>query len=361
MLDIPKRISLSTQAAATIRKGIEEGSWKGSLPSERRLCELLKVSRPTVRTALHLLSKEGLIETKQGQRSHIVTRVRRAPKAVNRLIAIITNEPISHMSIVAHHGISELRAHLAEQGFATMIFICQGRSESVRRRKLETFLLQTRVVCCLLHSGSRELQQWFAAHSIPALLLGSCYASVRLPSLDVDYRSVCRHAAGVFLAKGHKRLALIVPDSELAGDLDSEAGFLEAVAQSSQSDELHTVVVRHNGTAKNIGAKLDTLFGSSRAPTALLVAKPQDVFIVIIYLLKRGLTVPNKISLIARDPDSLFGKVDPPVSHYRFDLDGYNHRLTRLMVQMVNQGYLPPESNMVFPRFFAGGTVKNIA
>ena len=52
MLEIPRRISLSSQIAAAIRKGIEDGIWEGSLPGERRLCELFQASRPTIHAAL---------------------------------------------------------------------------------------------------------------------------------------------------------------------------------------------------------------------------------------------------------------------------------------------------------------------
>ncbi len=46
-----------------IRSGIHDGTWKPGdvLPKEMELCEMFNVSRPTVRTALANLVKEGLI------------------------------------------------------------------------------------------------------------------------------------------------------------------------------------------------------------------------------------------------------------------------------------------------------------
>lgn len=46
-----------------IRSGIQEGRWKPGdiLPKELELCEMFHVSRPTVRTALANLAREGLI------------------------------------------------------------------------------------------------------------------------------------------------------------------------------------------------------------------------------------------------------------------------------------------------------------
>lgn len=119
-------------------------------------------------------------------------------------------------------------------------------------------------------------------------------------------------------------------------------------------------IVRHNGSAQNISAKLDALFNSAHAPTALLVAKPQHVFIVLIYLLKRGLTVPDTVSFIARDHDHMFETVSPPIAHYNLKEDTFAHRLSRLMLQMVSQGNLESEPSLIFPKYFSGGTVKQL-
>mgnify|MGYP000591138481 CR=1 FL=1 len=357
LFDIPKRFSLSAQTVVAIRKAIKKGTWEEFLPSERRLCELFQVSRPTIRTALHLLAKEGLIEIKQGRRN----RLRANPPAPSglrsRVVGLVTHEPVTHMSLTKYQSISETRTLLAEHGFSTEMLVCPPRSARVQRWKLEEFVRQNRVVCCVLLSVSIDLQKWFSEHSVPAMVVGSCHPQIRLPSLDVDYRSVCRHAAGVFLGKGHRTIALIVPDSGVAGDLASEQGFTDAVEHRPLYDT-RALIVRHNGTAKNIGMKLDALFNCSTAPTALLIAKPQYVFIVILYLLKRGLTVPNTVSIISRDYDHIFTTVLPPIAHYGYANETFARRLSRLVLQMVSQGHLKPEPILIFPKFFPGSTIK---
>ncbi|MBP8255748.1 MAG: GntR family transcriptional regulator [Opitutaceae bacterium] len=358
--NLPLRVSLSVRAANAIRQAITDNTWKEYLPSERRLCEIFRVSRPTIRTALHLLAKEGLIAIHQGRRNRLLTTARHKSGSQSRLVGLIAPEPVSHLALVTYQGVSEMRAHLAEHGFTTEILVCPPGSAKVQQRRINEFVRQNRVFCCVLISVSKELQQWFSEHSIPALVVGSCHPQVKLPSLDVDYRSVCRHAAGILLGKGHRRLALVVPNSGVAGDLASEEGFSDAITRHHQH-EARATIVRHNGTAANITAKLDALFNSAHAPTALLIAKPQHVIIVIIYLLKCGITVPDTVSLIARDHDHNFGIVSPPIAHYAFKEGAFVHRLSRLMLQMVNRGYLPLEPNLIFPKFFAGGTVRQLA
>src|SRR5688572_23334916 len=105
--EIPKRFSLSAQAAGSIRKAIDEGTWIEYLPSERRLCELFQVSRPTIRTALHLLAKEGLLDIRQGRRNRLLAAPRDGHRQQSRLVGLVTHEPVSHVSLTAYQGISE--------------------------------------------------------------------------------------------------------------------------------------------------------------------------------------------------------------------------------------------------------------
>jgi DNA-binding LacI/PurR family transcriptional regulator len=360
-MSIPRRLSLSAQATDTLRKAIHDETWAEFLPSERRLCEMLQVSRPTIRTALHNLAKEGLISIQQGKRNKLLVPSPRAEAMQSRLVGLVTMEPVAAMSQAAYQNISEMRAQLAGHGFVTEFFVCQVSSALSQRRKLEEFIKRNRMLCCVLLSVSVELQRWFAERSFPALVLGSCHQAIQLPSLDTDYRSVCRHAAGIFLSRGHRRVALVVPNAGVAGDIASEEGFREAFEHRHTQDGARAIIIRHNGSAQSISNKLDMLFNSTDSPTALLVAKPQHVFIVVIYLLRRGLAVPDKVSLIARDHDHIFEAVSPTITHYMFESNAFENKLIRMILQLASQHHLPPEANLLFPKFFPGGTVKQLS
>jgi DNA-binding LacI/PurR family transcriptional regulator len=358
MLEIPRRISLSSQIAAAIRKGIEDGVWDGTLPGERRLCELFQASRPTIHAALRALAKEGLFEIRPGRRNQLRPQAaRRARPSPGRSVGIIVHEPFSHLGSILAQGLNEMRVHLAEQGFTTEVYVCPIHTPRAQTRGLEAFIRQSRISCCVLVSTSPAVQRWFSEHSIPALVLGSCHPSVKLPSLDVDYRAVCRHAAGVFLQKGHRHLALVVPDFGTAGDLASEESFKQAVEHHNHG--ARASIVRHNGTARSIAAKLDALFRSPQPPTALLVARTPYVFAVVMHFASRGLRVPERVSLIARDAELMFEQADPPLAHYSFKSDAYVRRLCRLMLQMLNER-LSAKPILIVPKFVAGRTVHTL-
>ena len=358
LIEIPNRVNLATQVADVIRKTIGQGIWGKEIPSERRLSELLKVSRPTIRVALHMLAKDGLLEISPRTRKRLLGGRSHTATPPKKTVGIITHEQITRLGLSYYVHITEFIVRLSEEGFAVEIFVCKPIRGFSQSEKLDKFLRENRILCCLLLSVNKVVQCWFAERSFPALVLGSCHDSVRLPSIDIDLRAVCRHAAGVFLTHGHRRLALIVPDSGLAGDLASEAGFKEgAQLHADTGKEVRSVIIRHDGTFQNITAKLERIFDAAEAPTALLVAKPWPTFAVLIYLLKRGLAVPDSVSLIARDQDFFFETIDPKISHYRFKDNAYTQRAAHLIMKIVHQGNLPPVPNLVYPDFFEGGTV----
>jgi DNA-binding FadR family transcriptional regulator len=68
------RPSVSDAVANHLRQLIARGVFDTRLPGERELADMLKVGRPSVRTALDGLAKAGLIERGQGR----PTRIRRA-------------------------------------------------------------------------------------------------------------------------------------------------------------------------------------------------------------------------------------------------------------------------------------------
>jgi GntR family transcriptional regulator len=63
---------LYIEAARELRDMIGRGEFTGVLPSQDRLCEVLKVSRPTVREAIRVLEQSGLVSSRQGAATTIL-------------------------------------------------------------------------------------------------------------------------------------------------------------------------------------------------------------------------------------------------------------------------------------------------
>lgn len=71
----PSRTSLTDQAMQSILREIRLGRWQvgGRLPNEAVLCEKLSVSRGTLREAVRALVAQGVLETRQGSGTYVLS------------------------------------------------------------------------------------------------------------------------------------------------------------------------------------------------------------------------------------------------------------------------------------------------
>lgn len=357
-IEIPRKTSLVTETARIVRRNIYQGVWSDFLPGERHLSEELHVSRPTLRTALDLLEKEGLLEVTHGKRRRILEVKPPRSTLRRKTIGLITNLPFSEITQITNHVIMEMRYHLQQNGFNTQIFIPPSGVFRYQKRKLENFLRDHEISCSVLVLASREQQEWMASRNIPTLVLGSCYEGTDLPSLDTDHFAVCRHAVGHLLARGHRKLALFRNDNRIAGDRASQEGFLQGIEQSRHKNT-SGIVIRHKGTPEDVAVRLNRLLDSEDRPSGILTSRPQETFMVFTQLLKRGMDVPGDISLIARDRDNYFQYLTPKITHYATPRELFSQRLIRLTVQLVQNGVLSTKQHLLFPDFVEGESVKD--
>src|ERR1700761_8420128 len=83
MIRLPRRVSLVTETAATIKEWIGSGILSEMLPGEMQLKSRLGVGRDTLRLALRALEREGWVAPgNQGQQRRVLRQGEAAPKPV---------------------------------------------------------------------------------------------------------------------------------------------------------------------------------------------------------------------------------------------------------------------------------------
>ena len=188
-----------------------------------------------MRLALAQLQREGWVRSRQGKRRQIVARRGRLTPAASGRIVLLTPMPMQLLRPFTILWTNELREHLAEAGYSLETHGSHAYYGQGWATNLEVLVRQLRPAGFVLTSTTQKMQRWFCDRGLPCLIAGSRHPGIDLPSVDVAYRAVCRHAAGQFLARGHVRLAFLNPDSGAAGELESEAGFNEALAQTGHA------------------------------------------------------------------------------------------------------------------------------
>ncbi|MCC5841678.1 MAG: substrate-binding domain-containing protein [Opitutales bacterium] len=352
-LVLPKRQTLVESVVDVLIAQINSGRWVDYLPGERILCHELQVSRPTLRQALKTLEREGRITGEHGKKRRITNDGDADTDNVsNKTIALLSPLHLDALPPFVLFWIDELRSHLAKVGQHLEFHTSSACAAQHPERALEGIVQSNPANLWILLLSSYNVQRWFCEHRIPALITGSCAPDVRLPSIDVDYRAACRHAAGVFHQRGHQQLALIIPAEGLAGDAESEAGFLEGCKNGTAP-----LIIRHDGTREHLIRKLEAAFRQKTPPNGFLVARAGHALTVISYLMQRGARIPQECAVISRDDEPFLDFMTPTMARYNTDRVAFARRLSRTVLQMVRAKSLPPHPIRLIPNLVDGGTV----
>ena len=352
-LNMPHRQTLTESAVRVLLAHLASGRWTGFLPGERTLCEEFQISRPTLRHALQVLERDGIIDAAQGRRRRILQKPARVSTTARQTIIGLLS-PVRSRSLPPFVllWIDEVRDHLAKKGFRLEYHANQAIKSRNPDRALQGVVGGTPAALWILLLAPPRVQQWFKEKKVPCLVAGSSFPGINLPSIDVDYRAACRHAVGVFRRRGHERLALVIPNTGLVGDTESEIGFCEA-----STSRAAPVILRHDGSPEDIVRRLDRCLRLQTPPTGFLVARSFHALTVLTQLLQRGLKLPEQAAVISRDYDAFLDYSTPLMARYSTNPAMFARKVFSLIFQMTQTAPIQTRSVLLMPTFSEGGTV----
>ena len=351
---VPPRPSLITHSADFLREALRRGEWQDVLPSERTLCTRMRISRPTLRAVLAQLEREGAIGTVVNKRRQIIEApTTHTRPTASRMIALLTPVPQQAMPPFVLFWVDALRELLSEAGYQLEVHASPHCFTAKPAGGLKKLTQRVPAAAWVMFRSTAAMQRWFVEQQVPAVIAGSCADDMPLASVDLDYRATCRHAATMLMQKGHRRIALLLPDSAHGGDAVSAQGFREAFATS----EAVPSVVQHHETAEQVIESLNEALKRKPAPTAFLVARSIHTLTVVTHLLRLGQKLPRDFAIVSRDDDAFLDHVVPKVTRYSADAAKFAKRLTRLVLELAQTGHTSTKPVRLMPDLRRGETV----
>ncbi|MBN8459158.1 MAG: GntR family transcriptional regulator [Verrucomicrobia bacterium] len=346
--------SKSGQLSDLIRARIADGEWQTSLPSERRLAEEYFVSRTTLRGALKSLAAEGVIGSPSSTRSGRMVAApakRTNPNPAAGQVVILT--PSLRESPLLLEHLAVLRELLGNQG--TQVHVREAArlaEESDPTVSLRRWAKDAPPTVWILHKMPRSVQQAAAGLKLKAIVFGTVFPGIDLPHVDVDFRAVARHATGRCLARGHRKLAVLVHRTHLAGDSAVIAAVGEELARAGAPPP---VILKHDFNRSRLIDTLDhQIVPSAGRPDALLVVNQHHILTALPHLLHRGLRVPRDLSIVYLSNDPAVERLSPLPE--RYDLgDRLLRRLAKAAQESLAGGH--PASAVLLPRLLKGETL----
>ena len=349
-------LSVTEQTAAHLRQGLDEGRWSGRLPGVVRLATTCDVSTGVVRAALRQLEAEGLLSSRGLGRSRGINAAcesgaQRRPLrvAILRYDVRLADNPQTSLIL------TEIMQSLESAGHH--VFFCKrsqlGLKHDVRRMTRQ--LTETPADAWVVESGSRLLLEWCSTQPTPCLALYGRATGLPLARTGPDVVPAYRAATRNLLALGHRRIVFIVSEARRkpTPGISARAVLEELSAHGVLTSSYN--LPDWEETPKGFRRLLETLFQRT-PPTALIIDESPRLLAAVAFLARRGIRVPEQVSLVSTDCDASLDWCDPVIAHMRWDSALIVRHVVR-WVGTVRKGQTDRRV-MTFPaEFVPGGSI----
>lgn len=104
----PGPVTLYAQLAGILRERIKSGAWSNEIPTLEELAEEFKVARVTVRQAMQMLIKEGLVSSQRGRRSYVTYTATENSNPLFLSINMVSSlTPEYHIRLISRDEVAE--------------------------------------------------------------------------------------------------------------------------------------------------------------------------------------------------------------------------------------------------------------
>lgn len=345
---LPRRASLPLEVAVFLRERLMRGDWARHLPGELELARELQVGRNTIRAALAVLEKDGLLRTTSGRRRELTMPVKQARPNSEKLVVMLMPLPWHTLAPSTLLWMDALRSRLQAAGWQLQILVDAAAFRRAPTAALESLVSRHTAAVWILFRSTLAMQRWFEKRQMRTVVAGSCHAGVRLPQVDTDFRATSRHAAARLVGLGHRHLAVLAPAVSFAGDDESLAGFREGAGDADL--KVHPC----NDTKASVIKVLRGILSAAQRPTALFVIQAGHAATALTYLSQQGVRVPAEMSLLSRDHEPFLTHLVPEPARYERQPAVFAKKLAHLVTALGN-GVPPKKSQHLLMTTFVRG------
>ncbi len=303
--------SLVTQVEQLLRQAVAEQRWPGGrLPTEIELAEQLGVSRETVRLAAEALQRDGLL-----------FKIRRKgtftyPAGILRLETAVPLLGYLQMDYRTAQGQEEvanrtisglmLQGAIEEAGQAGFKVVVQHTSFTELRQAFDTLHQHTAVRGVILASyGEEKVVRRVLGLGLPVVLLDHDIHLARVNTVRDDSFAEAQRSVAYLASLGHRRIALVHWQQ---ADLNPwrlrgyRQGLVDAGLPRHRRWEILTEL-----TEKGAREAVERWLALSPRPTALYCFNNTMARLVIEEVVRRGLRVPEDVSVMAAGGEEVAG------------------------------------------------------
>jgi DNA-binding LacI/PurR family transcriptional regulator len=344
-------LTAAEQVAAHLRAELLRRRWIGEMPGGDRLALELGVGNKTVESALRQLEHEGLLVGQGHRRKRLINPNNPALPQTNLQIAFLARDQSDQKT-----GYVLDILHSLESAGHSALFSSKSMTDlGTDVQRIARFVKRTDADAWIILGAPRDVLEWFVAQKIPAMAFAGRRRGLPIAAVGPDKPSVIRCLTRRLVELGHRRIVLLARRGRrLPKPGLFERCFLEElVAHGIPTGDYNLPDWEEN--LDGFHDCLASIFEHS-PPTALIVEEAPFFAATQQFLAGRGLRVPQDVSLVSTDDDSMFEWCKPSISHIRWDSRPVVRRIVRWATN-VSHGKEDLRQTVTKAEFVEGGTI----
>lgn len=320
-----------------------------ALPSEQQLATLFESARSTIRQAMGVLERDGLVSRVQGKGTFVHENARQRLASGLDILALVIPEVFSGYYPSLQHSFEESSSQSQNQ-----MLVCCTRNNIDKQGNAILQLIDNQVGGVAIVPAStpptpayqiRQLQK----AGIPVVLCHRPVEGITAPLLGLPFQQIGVLAGDALAKRGHRRVSFFAPHCTQTTDLYLD-GFRKALAHVDCELAAEHCYFGKDGAIdmqeldSEIAAALQRILNRPERPTAIFTSFDSMAERIYLHLTRMGLRMPEDISLIGVGDKIRHSVLQQQIASVTVNETQLGHRAVELLNQM-RSGALPIETS----------------
>lgn len=271
----------------------------------------------------------------------------RTSKSVGLLVSDLRN--VFYAELASGIG-EEARTH----GRTVVLVDLRGRSED--ELEAAEILVGSRVSGVIATPVSADLSAYLGRIGVPLIEVDRRFDAENTDAIVVDNRAAARDTTTRLLDAGHRRIALLIDETEWTTGEERQRGYLDALAaRKVAADE--TLIIQAGWDAEEAKAAALRVLSRADRPTAVFAANNVLTEGTWRAAAELGLRVPDDVSVVGFDDAPWMSMVSPGVSTRLQDAGALGAAALQTLLERLDTPDAPVRTIVMPTRFLDRGSV----
>jgi DNA-binding LacI/PurR family transcriptional regulator len=314
------------QAEIALRRNLRAGSWEKYVPGIRTLASSFGVSPATMVKAVERVRSDGWISNEGARRRFTIHRdvILKSKGKEQFLRTLLLLAPKTGRNEPAR-GTSQILLHLweilAPKGWSIRFHLDDYANGKRRQKQWDDLVEVEKPQAVVAMIGTPAMAAWARDAKTPMFFCGGSLEDFPVPIAAISSSLMLEEALDQLIARGHYKITMPLCQRGAAFTTRQKSTISSKLIEAGYDfiTELNVPTTAENTLADFCNC-LDRAFAVSK-PTAIICLDWREYLAALSYVQKKGLSVPEDISLVSLSNDHAADWLSPEPSRFLHPLD----------------------------------------